>query len=203
MITATAIKALQIVSVTVSQFGGKLILIGAAVPHILAVSDRSQLGSRTTRDIDGAVEAKSWEQFQQIRDQLISQGFRQGVAPHNFTFNEIEIDLIPFGSDLIKDDQIIWPETKMVMSTLGLQEAFEYAVIKQLTADFSISAVTIPGLILLKIICYMDRQRARDLQDIIYHFEHYDSEESRDQRFNVIELAIDEVELKYEETGAY
>jgi predicted nucleotidyltransferase len=201
MITPAAVEALKIVDMIVSQFGKKLVLIGAAVPHILAVS----ANSRTTRDIDAVVEANGWQNFQQIREQLFGQGFRQGPAPHNFRFNEVEIDLIPFGNDLIENDQLVWPETKMVMSTLGLEEAFECAITKEVAPNFSISVVSIAGLVLLKIIAYMDRpeQRARDLQDIIDNFEHYNDEQSYDERFNLTGLVIDEVEITYEETGAY
>jgi predicted nucleotidyltransferase len=205
MITPTAIEALKLVKATIARLGGKLVLIGAAVPHILALSSKSESGSRETRDIDGVVEAKDWENFNQLREELFSLGFEAGRGPQNFKFRGTEIDLIPFGDQLIVNDQLIWPETQIVMSSIGLQEAFDSAVTKQLTPDFSISVVPIPTLVLLKIISYLDRpdERARDLLDIVFIFDRYEYEEVQDRRFDLTGLIIDGSEITYEETIAY
>jgi len=76
---------------------------------------------------------------------------------------------------------------------------------EEVTRDFRFPVVTIPGLVLTKIIAYLDRpeERTRDLIDILYCFEHYETNPGTSRRFDLPESQVNDALLKYEEAGAF
>lgn len=164
------IEALRVLARVLDEEKRRLVLIGAIVPQLL-IDLRLGIGApaRTTRDVDAVVSAVSWEDFDRIRRRLFEAGFRAGSAPHELLFDQhVKIDLIPYGPGLVQGDRLEWPETDRVMSALGLEEALESAAQEELAPGLSIPVVPIPGLVLLKIVTYLDRpeERARDLADV-------------------------------------
>jgi predicted nucleotidyltransferase len=203
-----AVEALRILSRVLSQEGRRFVLIGATVPQILLdFGETAAPGSRETRDVDAVARVSSWEDFDQIRERLIKEGFRQGQVAHELWFGEdTRLDLIPFGPGLIQGDKLAWPYGDSVMTACGFEEAFECARDEQVAADLTVSVVTIPGLVLLKTVSYLDRpgERARDLIDIVYCFEEYEKIPGESRRFeNGVGVEVDGKEVTFEEAGAY
>lgn len=194
------IAALRILAKVVAEEGRRIVLIGATAAQLL-VDLR-----RPTHDVNGVVTADSWADFDRIRGRLFAAGFRPGSAPHELRFGEaVQIDLIPYGAGLVRDDRLEWRETDRVMSTLGMEEAFQCAVDREIAAGLSLPVVPIPGLVLLKIVAYQDRphERARDLADVVYFFEHYEESLEGSRRFDVAEVAVEGHPVEFDEAGAY
>jgi predicted nucleotidyltransferase len=166
------IEALRILSRVLSERGRRFVLIGAMVPQIvLDFREIDAAGSRETRDVDAVAEVASWEDFANLRDRLLQEGFRQGRVAHEFLWDtDVRIDLIPFGPALVEGDRLTWPNDGAVMNVCGLEEALECAREKKITDDLTLPVVTIPGSVLTKIIAYLDRPQARvrDLIDMVY-----------------------------------
>ncbi len=202
-----AIEALRILGQVLAENGRRFVLIGATVPWLLLdLRQGRESGSRATYDMDAAIEAETWEDFNRLRGRLSEAGFQLGSAPHQLRFGEdVSIDLIPFGPGLVQGDRLVWPETDTVMSALGLEEAFECAIAEELAPGFLVPIVQIPGLVLLKIIAYKDRpeERARDLTDLVYCFKHYEEEFETSRRFNLAGFVVTGRELQFDEAGAY
>ena len=91
------------------------------------------------------------------------------------------------------------------MNVCGLEEALECARDEVIAADLTLPVVTIPGLVLMKAIAYMDRpeERVRDLIDILYCFEHYETAPGEGRRFNHAATQVNDKPLTYEEAGAF
>ncbi len=92
------------------------------------------------------------------------------------------------------------------MTACGFEEAFECARDEEVTDDLTVPVVTIPGLVLLKIVSYLDRpeERARDLIDIVYCFEQCEKAPGRSRRFDhAVGTEVDGKEVTFEEAGAY
>lgn len=92
------------------------------------------------------------------------------------------------------------------MTACGLEEALECGRDEEVAADLTLPVVAIPGLVLLKIVSYLDRpeERARDLIDILYCFEQYDKSEEQSRRFDqAIGVEVDGRAVTYEEAGAF
>ncbi len=200
-----AVEVLRILAGVLSQEGRRFVLIGATVPQIIFDSPKSS-GSRVTKDVDAIVAVNSWDDFNHIRERLEHEGFRQGRMAHELRFGaEVRIDLIPFGPALIEQDHLSWPDGGAVMNVCGLEEALGCARDQEIATDLTLPVVTIPGLVLTKTIAYMDRpeERARDLIDILYCFEHYETATSENRRFDHAGTQVNDKPLSYEEAGAF
>jgi predicted nucleotidyltransferase len=199
-----AVEALLILSRVLSQEGRRFVLIGATVPQIV-LDFRKSPGSRETRDVDAITEVHGWEDFARIRERLLQEGFRQGRVAHELWLgDEVRVDLIPFGPDLVENDKLSWPYGDSVMTACGLEEALECARDQEVAPNLRLPVVTIPGLILTKVVAYMDRpeERARDLIDIIYCFEHYEATVGQSRRFDHAGTEVDDKVVTFEEAGA-
>lgn len=201
------VEALRVLAQVLTEEGRSFALIGATVPQLLIDLRRGRESSgRTTRDADAVVTVASWEDFDRMHCRLFQVGFRPGSAPHELRFGEnVRIDLIPFGPGLVQEDRLVWPETGFVMSTLGIEEALERAQPEEIAPGLLIPVVPIPGLVLLKLVAYQDRpeERARDLIDVVYCFEHYEEALEGSRRFNLAGTMVEGQPVQFEEAGAY
>jgi predicted nucleotidyltransferase len=165
----------------------------------------SASGSRETRDIDAITVVSSWEDFTRLCQRLQQEGFRQGQVAHELWFRDVRIDLIPFSPSLIKNGKLSWPYGDSVMTACGFEEALDCARDQEIAPDTTLPVVSIPGLILTKVVAYMDRppERARDLIDIIYCFERYEQAAGKSRRFDYTGAKADDEPVTYEEAGAF
>ncbi len=202
-----AVPALRILAQIVAEDGRDFVLIGATVPQVLVhLWEGGEFRGRPTLDVDAVVTAVSWGDFEGMRRRLFDVGFRPGSASHQLLFDEdVMIDLVPYGPGLVENDRLVWPDTGFVMNTLGFEEAFAQAEPVEVVPGLSLRVVSIPGLLLLKIVAYQDRpeERARDLIDVVYSFEHYEGEIEGSRRFEVAEVTVDGQPVEFEEAGAY
>lgn len=201
------VEALRILSRVLSQEGRRFVLIGAMAPQIvLDFRESATSGSRETRDLDAVAEVHGWDDFSRIRERLLQEGFHQGRVAHELSFNnEVRIDLIPFGPDLVQEGKVVWPYGDSVMTACGFEEALECARDEEIATDLILPVVTIPGLVLLKIVSYLDRpeERARDLIDILYCFEQYEKSVGQSRRFDYAGIGVDGKEVTFDEAGAF
>jgi len=105
---------------------------------------------------------------------------------------------------LIKDDKIVWPDG-YTMNVSGLAEALECSRDQEVAPDLTLPVVTIPGLVLMKVVAYMDRpeERARDVVDMLYCFERYEATGESSRRFDCTGTQIDGEEITFELAGAF
>lgn len=201
------VEALRVLSRVLAEEQRKFVLIGATVPQIvLDFREASGFGSRETRDVDAVAEAASWEDFARIRERLLREGFRPGRVAHELWFDdEVRIDLIPFGPALVEENKLAWPYGDSVMTASGFAEALDCARPEQITSDFTFPVVTIPGLVLTKVVAYLDRpeERARDLIDILYCFERYEATGQESRRFERAGTEVEGEPVTFEEAGAF
>jgi predicted nucleotidyltransferase len=202
-----AVSALKILAQIFAEENRAFVLIGATGPQIVVhLGQGGEFSGRTTRDVDAVVEAADWEDFEGMRQRLFKAGFKPGSAPHELLFGpDVFFDLIPYGSGLVQNDQLEWPGTDRIMSTLGVEEAFEYAERATVAPDLSVRVVPISVLVLLKIISYTDRpeERTRDLSDVVRYFEHYEGGNGEGRRFEIGEVTVEARPVEFEEAGAY
>lgn len=201
------VEALRLLSRVLLAEGRRFALIGAMVPQlVLDFRQGSRSGSRETRDVDAVAEVASWNDFTDLCQSLQREGFQPGRVGHEFLFgDEVRIDLIPFGPTLVENNKLSWPYGDSVMTACGFEEALECACDQEVAPDLTLPVVSIPGLILTKIVAHMDRpaERARDLIDILYCFEHYEQNLGESRRFDYAAAEVEDKALTYEEAGAY
>ncbi len=204
-ISKEAISGLRFILQICRESKRRIILIGATVPQILIDLAEGRVGgSRLTRDIDAVIEVNGWSDYDELKHKLIETGFRQGHPPHELHFgHKARFDLIPFGSSIVTEDRMTWPETGQAMSAVGFVEAFQSAKQKELAPGLTAPVVSIAAFAILKISAYLDRpeERIRDMVDLIYCLTEY--ERSGKARFELTGTEVDDHPLYFEEAGAF
>lgn len=148
-----------------------LMLVGAYARDMRLEGTPGTLSLRRTRDVDVAVMVKDWEHFGRVRHGLLSRperDFAAGAPPHRMRFrSRLEVDIVPFGAVMDGDGVIRWPpDGDVQMSVLGFEDAYDAATEMALGGE-RLRVVTLPGLVLLKLMAWNDDPtRTKDAEDI-------------------------------------
>jgi predicted nucleotidyltransferase len=154
-------------------------IIGASARDIIFEHVYSIPAPRATRDIDLAIHIATWNDFTQLKDQLIATGvfFRNKEAQRLYYQNEIPVDLIPFGMIEI-DGNINWPpDFSIQMSVIGFDEAYRTTALIRFRDDpaLDIHVVTPAALVILKLMAWKERghQHSKDALDLVFLLTEY------------------------------
>lgn len=151
------------------RHGMEIVLIGAAARLILIDWKGGGPVLRSTTDWDFGVRVGTWDDLRILHDRLCA----GRDSPFSRTREEyrvrhrsgVSVDLVPFGALQRDDGTVRWPQTGAEMTVLGLDEAHAAAFPQRLADDLEVPTVTVPGLILLKLVAFGDRHAERDLGD--------------------------------------
>src|SRR5262249_43927171 len=153
------------------------VLVGATARMLMldryVLSEGSAL-IRRTADIDAAIQVAGWGDFQKIKKSLLSRSFIESKLEHRLVYQGVAVDIMPYDETSGEGSDFVWPESGMRMSMLGFKEAFACRQEVVLRPDVKLSVVSIPALVLLKIISYGDRTASRDLEDIWFCLKYYE-----------------------------
>lgn len=121
---------------------------------------------------------------------------QEWLSPHG-----VKVDLIPASPELLAAGYIVWPESGIRMSLLGLRHAFERTRSVNLETGLSLEVAPMAAIAILKMVSYQERprERMRDLGDIAHILEGYlPDEDPRRFADDVIRL-----DIQYEEVSSY
>lgn len=165
-----------------TTLGIRYLVVGAMARDLVLHHGFGAGIERGTRDVDFGIQVNSWDDFQNLKNTLLGQGFRTDekegeqrlVGPGEWDLSLNSLDLVPFGG--IQDDnaKVYWPPNEdMVMSVLGFDEALRTAIKVTISKDplLVIPVASLPGITLLKLIAWTDRdanKKGKDAQDL--HF---------------------------------
>jgi len=173
VLTVEVVNEIEKVS---KELGLELLLVGAQAKVILLENIHGLNPGRATGDIDFAFVVESWDQYNQIKQSLVTTGkfrelpkerqrllYKSSLIQHEFI-----VDIIPFGGVQDAKNKIAWPpEMDVVMSVSGYQEALESALLVELNAELTIKVVSLAGLAILKIFAWSERGTASKNKDAI------------------------------------
>lgn len=174
------IDVFGIIDKAAKQLGIPYIVVGASARDIILEHVYGFKSRRGTKDFDLGVKVSGWDEFDKLVDELSKIGeISKGRNPHTLFYNNIPIDLIPFGD--ISDDhkKISWPHNHdTVLNIMGFDEAYENTLTIKLSDNplLEIEVVDIPALTMLKIISFSDRDTSsdsKDAQDLAHIFDNY------------------------------
>lgn len=202
------------VSIATSNLGIGSFVIGATARDLIFEYVYDAKIRRLTEDIDFGFAVGSWAEYEKLWSVLIGSGkFRDDLQQKQRIWwiggsSEMRVDLVPFGGLELQTGQIDFPpEGDFAMSTLGFREAADNLLTLQLTDDFAINVVSLPGLALLKTVAYNERpgERRRDVQDIWFIAQNYMSAVDNDRLYDAdsedFDL-VDEENFDYRTVGA-
>jgi predicted nucleotidyltransferase len=156
------------------------LVVGAMARDLVLVYGFEARIERGTRDIDFGIQVDSWDDFQNLKEALIAQGFtttreeQRLVGPEDWDLSLDTLDLIPFGGIQDEAANISWPpQGNRVMNVLGFDEALQNATSVIISRDpmLEIPVASPQGMALLKLVAWTDRdadKKARDAIDFHY-----------------------------------
>lgn len=149
---------------------------------------------------------KTWTQYKHLHDELTrgDAPFRGTATEHRFVHTSgTLVDLVPFGDIETPEGTIQWPESHAVMSVIGFREADEHVTLLELTPGVHVRVVTIPTLVVLKLVAHADRRKTDDLVDVVFILEQYSRYELEDRIFDELGDQLATGELPFEQAGAF
>jgi predicted nucleotidyltransferase len=154
-------------------------IVGATARDILLEHFHNIRAPRMTRDIDLGVRVPDWEKFNDLTDTMLAgDKFTKAKENQRYIYNDILIDIVPFGDISDENKTVKWPpEHEIILSTLGFDEAYEFSVLFRLSSDplLEVKVPTIPGLAIMKLISWDEKypDRTKDAEDLLFIMENY------------------------------
>jgi predicted nucleotidyltransferase len=168
------------VEAVASPLGIATLIVGAFARDLQLLYAHGIDTQRQTEDLDFAFAVPNWNTFARLQEGLIaSNAFRvlTTAARRLRHRNDLPIDLVPFGSVETRERKIAWPPRgELVMDVFGFREALASAHDVVLPGVVRTKTASLPGLTLLKIVCWQDRhyesphKDAHDLQLILRNY---------------------------------
>jgi predicted nucleotidyltransferase len=156
-------------------------IIGALARDIIMEYFYKIKSPRITMDIDLGIKVSSWDKFNKLINTLEKSGeFKRLKEKHRILYNDIIIDIIPFGDISGKNERIIWPpENEVVMSVMGFNEVYNYSTLVRLqnSPTLEVKIATLPGLAILKLFAWRDSfpDRSKDAEDLLFIMKNYEN----------------------------
>jgi len=172
------VNVLRIVKKEADALGFPFFVVGATARDILLEHCHAKRSPRRTSDLDIGIEVGGWDEFHKLSDALIKIKFSPTDDPCKFRFDDIPLDVVPFGAISDGDTIIRHPsDSALVMNVLGFQEAYDYSTMIRISDEpvLDIRVATIPGIALLKLIAWDERypDRSKDAVDLYFFMEKY------------------------------
>ena len=160
-----------------SKMDKEFYVIGATARDIIMQQLLDTESRRRTKDLDIAIAIPDWDTFEQIKQNLIDDGFKKSRHMHQrFFYGEYELDIVPYGVVAKEDGNIYWPpEEEIAMSVKGFDEVLSEAITVSIDGDFKVKIASLHGLFLLKFNAWLDRnaKTSKDAEDMSFIFSNY------------------------------
>jgi predicted nucleotidyltransferase len=187
----------------------KPLLVGAMARDLLLYYAHNIRASRATEDIDLGFALSDWGDFAALRAALL--GSTQFEAHrsliHRFSHRrDRQIDLIPFGGLERPDGSVIWPSGDDVMTVAGYREAQASAVDVLLPAGQRVLVVSLPMLVILKVIAWSERHTMaprKDAADLLLILKNYLDAGNQQRLYDEAAHLLDQNDFDYERAGAW
>lgn len=141
------------------QYSLSYFVIGAFARDIILEHIFGQEGGLATKDIDIAIQLKSWDEYKLFTKELIDcHGFKQGRNAHEYVApNGIITDIVPYG-ELEKNRSIIFPGYDREINMIGFQEVDAAAMEILIDGQVTTWIASIESIVMLKLFAWKDRQ---------------------------------------------
>lgn len=208
-IEPSLLEVVEVVTQVAEPLSIPFFLIGATVRDLILTTIYGINTIRATTDIDFAICISDWDQFQKLKEGLLSsRKFKPIKLVHRLNFkSELLVDLVPFGPIAGRDKRYSWPsESGIIMNTIGFEEAYEHSIRAKMRSDplLEIKIASLAGLVITKIISWKDKypDRARDAQDILLILKEYTDAGNQERMFDEAPDLVEKEDFDYEYAGA-
>lgn len=178
-IESSYIDALLAIKKIADQLNIPFFIVGATARDILLDYSHNIKAPRMTTDIDLGVKVPDWGKFKDLTDTMLAdRKFTKDKENQRYIYNDILIDIVPFGDISDENKKVKWPpEHEIILSTLGFDEAYKFSVLFRLSSDplLEVRVPTLPGLSIMKLISWNEKypDRTKDAEDLLFIMENY------------------------------
>lgn len=169
-------------------------LVGATARDILLYNVFGQPVLRATRDVDIAILIDSWERFKIVKSAILrapdfqpstSQPYRVLHRTNASTYST-PVDILPFGEIATEAEAFHWPppDTDLVMNVAAFADAYESSITVTIGPGFDLRIASIPGLVLLKLLAWVDKSESKQAQDVLHLIETYGDSGNEDRLYS-------------------
>ncbi len=191
------------------DLGIDFFIVGAAARDLILGQYYGLPTGVKTRDIDFGITVIDWEQYEKMKDRLVSAGsfFPDKKIVHRLIYkNGYPIDIIPFGSVEKSGGLISWPpEYTIEMNVTGFQDAWENTVSVRLAKGLKVRFVSLAGMAVLKLIAWHGRHHefpTKDAVDMATLLKYYFQAGNEERLFNAHSDLMETEAFDYEFAGA-
>ncbi len=172
-ISETSVSVLREIDRVTQMMNLSFLVVGATARDIILEHHFEIQPQRATIDIDVGVLMAGWDQFNELKKELIrSTRFSASKQKQRLVYEDIiPVDIVPFGVIADENCSITWPPDHDVrMSTAGFQESYRNSISVKLSSnpELIVKVVSLAGLALLKFISWDDNpeRQGKDASDL-------------------------------------
>lgn len=202
------LQAIRKIDEIANKHETRYFLAGATAREVILRHVFGRPPGRRTLDVDFGIAVRDWDHFNTLKSSMEQAGF----APHphkihRLIYNStpaVVVDLIPFGGVESADRTISWPpEEDIVMRVTGFSDGLESAVPVRLEKNLVIPVVSLPVLLVLKLLAWVDRKHEkRDAADIHTLLKEYGDAGNEDRLYGEELDVLEEEGYDFELAGA-
>ncbi|MCB2213261.1 hypothetical protein KQI52_14195 [bacterium] len=142
-------------------------VIGALVPELLL----EQPPRQRTLDVDIVLLVDTLDEYDQIKAGLFAEGFKPSVVSHRITWNDRNIDLLPYGPGIVQENVLLLHDTQL--SVIGFEHLSTSGETIRLNDQVHVNLAPVPLYTLLKLSAYNDRSMIKDVAGIFHCLKAY------------------------------
>ncbi|MDP2783650.1 MAG: nucleotidyl transferase AbiEii/AbiGii toxin family protein [Sulfurimicrobium sp.] len=213
-IDSLTLSVIQEVRDAASDLGLEAFLVGATARIILLEHVFGLHTGRVSRDMDFAFAVESWDQFQSIKQRLISASSfeemermaQRLIYKPTGIDHKLVVDIIPFGGLEGEKNTIAWsPDMSVLMNVAGYSDAHASAVPVEVEPGLVISVASIPGIAVLKLFAWVDRgqEDPKDAIDLVSLLRQYNEAGNQERVYEDAVAALEAVGYDVELAGAW
>jgi predicted nucleotidyltransferase len=96
------------------------------------------------------------------------------------------VDILPFGEIATEAEAFRWPppDTDLVMNVAAFADAYESSITVTIGPGFDLRIASIPGLVLLKLLAWVDKSESKQTQDVLGLIETYGDSGNEDRLYS-------------------
>ncbi|PTQ79591.1 putative nucleotidyltransferase [Nitrosospira multiformis] len=183
-VDSTTVLAIRQIHEASKALGFPVFLVGAMARIILLENIYGLQAGRATTDVDFAFALDNWEQFEAVKEFLVSNAnFEESTnVPHRLLLQlpslscKLSVDLIPFGGIERSLNVMAWPpDMSVIMNVAGYSDALATAVKVEVSPGIDMAIASLPGIVILKLFAWEDRgqETRKDATDLAILFRSY------------------------------
>jgi predicted nucleotidyltransferase len=174
---------------TMRELEIQFLVVGATARDLVLLYGCDVDMGRATADLDIGVAVSDWMTYERVTSRF--ERFRAD-PPHRVRVGDLPVDVVPFGGVERPDRTIAWPpDDDSVMSTFGMVEALQNALLIRLTSDLVCKVASLPAQLVLKLTAWQERGIAKprhDSVDIRYLLKSYGAAWNFDRLYGEVDL---------------